>query len=139
MTNNSIEIQSSYYGECDSMLKFIVKDEVTKNYIITSWSSCVLMQIKNTNHALSRYHTRLAKSPRRLDPWNTENYHCTLIIETLYISITPDLRPPGGNYVILCNFVFDYKLQHRITFPVIRRLDLEEILLILCDNVITHD
>ena len=78
----------------------------------------------NTNHALSRYHTRLAKSPRRLDPWNTENYHCTLIIETLYISITPDLRPPGGNYVILCNFVFDNKLQHRITFPVIRRLDL---------------
>ena len=63
-----------------------------------------------------RYHTRLAKSPRRHDPWNIKNYHCTLIIETLYISITPDLRPPpGGNYIILCNFVFDYKLQHRIT------------------------
>jgi hypothetical protein len=41
MTNNSIEIQSSYYEECDSMLKFIVKDEVTKNYIITSWRSKV--------------------------------------------------------------------------------------------------
>ena len=81
------------------------------------------MQIKNTNHALSHMISKIISKTGPLEYWKLSLYtNHRNVVHFNYTSY--DLRPPGGNYVIICNFVFDYERQHRITFLVIRRLDL---------------